>query len=338
MALPLYVAAAAAVLVPAAGLLHLFGPGHEDASERTLVAPLADEVALQAKFKHETGRLQSQPVRVYTQYYFPKQATPKGVVICLHGIYAHSGGLTLLYENLLNRGYVVGALDFRGFGRSAGRFGYIDVFSNYVDDVLAFLEATRVQFPGQKVFVIGISMGGLVLLHTLLRARHGLIDGAVLHAPPVLLADGVRPPAIVETVCRVLVKVLPKLPAIPTHGAARANSNEVASAVEASKQLDDLFYKGRLRLGTALNMLQATLDIQTQYHKIDTPFVLIHGDNDRVCAYAGSKRLFAAAASTDKQLITIPQGEHNLLKEPERFRRQYLHHIGTWLDGRCQVD
>ncbi|RHY92237.1 hypothetical protein DYB35_005448 [Aphanomyces astaci] len=255
-----------------------------------MVAPLADEVALQAKFKHETGRLQSQPVRVYTQYYFPKQATPKGVVICLHGIYAHSGGLTLLYENLLNRGYVVGALDFRGFGRSAGRFGYIDVFSNYVDDVLAFLEATRVQFPGQKVFVIGISMGGLVLLHTLLRARYGLIDGAVLHAPPVLLADGVRPPAIVETVCRVLVKVLPKLPAIPTHGATRANSNEVASAVEASKKLDDLFYKGRLRLGTALNMLQATLDIQTQYHKIDTPFVLIHGDNDRVCAYAGSKR------------------------------------------------
>ncbi|RHZ27088.1 hypothetical protein DYB37_007144 [Aphanomyces astaci] len=284
MALPLFVAAAAA------GLLHLFGPGHEDASERTMVAPLADEVALQAKFKHETGRLQYQPVRVYTQYYFPKQATPKGVVICLHGIYAHSGGLTLLYENLLNRGYVVGALDFRGFGRSAGRFGYIDVFSNYVDDVLAFLEATRVQFPGQKVFVIGISMGGLVLLHTLLRARYGLIDGAVLHAPPVLLADGVRPPAIVETVCRVLVKVLPKLPAIPTHGATRANSNEVASAVEASKQLDDLFYKGRLRLGTALNMLQATLDIQTQYHKIDTPFVLIHGDNDRVCAYAGSKR------------------------------------------------
>ncbi|ETW05102.1 hypothetical protein, variant [Aphanomyces invadans] len=290
MTLPLFVAAAAALLVTFVVIVHLFGPGHEDAPERALVPPLEGEVTLRTTYKYESGRLQAHPVRVYTQYYYPNQTVPKGVVICLHGIYAHSGGLTPLFDDLLQRGYVVGALDFRGFGRTSGRFGYIEKFSHNVDDTLAFLETTRAKFPGQKVFVVGISMGGLILLHTLLRARQGLIDGSVLHAPPVLLADGVRPAAIVEAVFRVLVKVFPKLPAIPTHGSSRANSKEVEEAVETSKQADALFYKGCLRLGTGLNMLEATLDIQTQLHKIEGPFCLIHGDSDRVCAYEGSQR------------------------------------------------
>ncbi|RHY29271.1 hypothetical protein DYB32_005280 [Aphanomyces invadans] len=253
MTLPLFVAAAAALLVTFVVIVHLFGPGHEDAPERALVPPLEGEVTLRTTYKYESGRLQAHPVRVYTQYYYPNQTVPKGVVICLHGIYAHSGGLTPLFDDLLQRGYVVGALDFRGFGRTSGRFGYIEKFSHNVDDTLAFLETTRAKFPGQKVFVVGMTDRWL-------------------------------------TVFRVLVKVFPKLPAIPTHGSSRANSKEVEEAVETSKQADALFYKGCLRLGTGLNMLEATLDIQTQLHKIEGPFCLIHGDSDRVCAYEGSQR------------------------------------------------
>ncbi|CAK4080535.1 unnamed protein product [Aphanomyces euteiches] len=328
------VAAVSAIAVPLAVLVYLFGPGHEDVPERLLAAPLAEEAALQAEFKHEAGTiLQPGNVRVYTQYYFPKTSSPKAVVVYFHGINAHGGRLTVMYEDMLRRGYIVGALDFRGFGRSSGRLGFITDFADYVFDALTFLESTRVKFPGQKVFVLGTSMGGLILLHTLLKARPGLIDGSVLQAPPVLLAKGMRPPAFVEGFLRLAAKAVPKLPFMRPHGP-RSNSKAVEKEVERSKLADPLFYGGCLRLGTALAIANALQHIQDNGHKIDAPFCLIHGEGDRVCAIEGSERFFPTAASKDKRFIKYPGGEHNVVQEPEEFVQPFLDDVAAWIEAR----
>ncbi|KAF0692085.1 Aste57867_16776 [Aphanomyces stellatus] len=326
--------AAAAVVVPTTAVIYAFGSGHEDAPERIAAPPLPDEARLQASFQHETGSLmRPHNVRLYTQYYYPKTAKPKAVVLYLHGIYAHGGRFAVAFDDMLKRDYIVGSFDFRGFGRSAGTHGYIADFADYADDVLAFLEATRAKFPKQKLFLVGVSMGALVQLYTLLKARDGLIDGSVMHAPPVFLAPGMKPPLPIEMIGRLLVNVVPKLPAIKPHGS-KSNSKHVEAEVEAEKAADSLWYGGRLRLGTAFQMLQATEGIQAVYHNITAPFCLIHGESDRICAIQGSERLFDAAASTDKVFIRYPGGEHNLLQEPDEFRTPYLNDIAAWIEAR----
>ncbi|KAF0698733.1 hypothetical protein As57867_010647, partial [Aphanomyces stellatus] len=235
--------------------------------------------------------------------------------------------------DMLKRDYIVGSFDFRGFGRSAGTHGYIADFADYADDVLAFLEATRAKFPKQKLFLVGVSFGALVQLYTLLKARDGLIDGSVIHAPPVFLAPGVKPPLPIEMIARLLVHVVPKLPAIKPHSS-KSNSDAVGARIQAWRESDPIFYDGRLRLGTAFQMLQATEGIQAQYHKIKAPFCLIHGENDRVCAIEGSNRFFDAAMSTDKEYIKYPHGEHNILDEPDEARIVYLNDIAKWIEAR----
>ncbi|KAF0698732.1 Aste57867_10686 [Aphanomyces stellatus] len=334
MASSLALAATAIVAPAAAALIYVFGPGHEDAPERAVVPPQPEEARLQATFKHETGSLmRPHNVRLYTQYYYPKTATPKAVIVYLHGINAHSGRFAVAFDDLLQRDYIVGSFDFRGYGRSSGTHGYIANFADFADDALAFLEATRAKFPSQKLFLVGVSMGALVQLYTLLKARDGLVDGAVIHAPPVFLAPGMKPPRPIEMIGRLLVHVVPKLPVIKPHSS-KSNSDSVAEHMLAWRLSDPIFYAGRLRVGTGFQLLEATEGIQAQYHNITTPFCLIHGENDRVCAVEGSDRFFEAAMSTDKEYIKYPNGEHNLLDEPEEFRKPYLDDIAKWIDAR----
>ncbi|KAF0692086.1 Aste57867_16777 [Aphanomyces stellatus] len=326
----------AVLVVLVTTLLCFFGPGHEDASERAAAAPRPAELALQAVYKHDASFFVQQPntVRIFTQYYYPHKAIrpPKAVVLYVHGLFGHSGCMTTMFEDMLRRGYVVGALDLRGHGRSSGRFGYIQDFSDSVDDILAFVKATRAKFPTRKLFLVGLSMGGLLVMHTLLRARPGLIDGSVLHAPPVMLADGVRPPAPVESIFKFLVQYVPKLPLVasPT---LRTNSKSVEAQVQHERDADPLIYQGPVALGTACAILQATLTIQDEYHKIDAPFMLVHGELDRVCAIEGSERFMDVVRSEDKVFVRYPRGEHSLLEEPESFRRPFLNDIAKWIDA-----
>ena len=65
------------------------------------------------------------------------------------------------------KGYAVYAFDLRGFGHSPGPRGYINEWAEYRQDVKAFLEFMHEQEPGQAVFLLGHSMGGLVVQATI---------------------------------------------------------------------------------------------------------------------------------------------------------------------------
>jgi alpha-beta hydrolase superfamily lysophospholipase len=81
----------------------------------------------------------------------------KGVVILMHGVHANRLVMVSRAEFLSHAGYSVLLFDFQGHGESIGKvitFGFLES-----RDATAAVEFIRKQCPGEKIAVIGVSMG-----------------------------------------------------------------------------------------------------------------------------------------------------------------------------------
>jgi alpha-beta hydrolase superfamily lysophospholipase len=61
-----------------------------------------------------------------------------------------------------SRGIASYALALRGFGDTPGIKGHVDSFRTYLSDIEALVPIIRKEYPGQKIFLLGESLGGLI--------------------------------------------------------------------------------------------------------------------------------------------------------------------------------
>ncbi len=108
---------------------------------------------------------------------------PRGAVLLLHGLGEHSGRYRPLADALGRRGYSLFAFDLRGHGRSQGPRGEVDLFSRFLEDLLAVEEVMDRQLgAGVPRFLLGHSLGGLIALRRLQTAS-APFQGGILSAP-----------------------------------------------------------------------------------------------------------------------------------------------------------
>jgi alpha-beta hydrolase superfamily lysophospholipase len=86
------------------------------------------------------------------------------------------------WVQLLNQaGYSVCGIDSRGFGRSAGLFGYVGSYQQWVSDLLQFSQLvkdpTRQSFGTVPLMLLGCSLGANLILHAALQ-QVGLSDAS----------------------------------------------------------------------------------------------------------------------------------------------------------------
>jgi lysophospholipase len=91
----------------------------------------------------------------------------RGTVILVHGYLDHTGLYRNLIRELLRRQYTVVCYDLIGHGLSSGELGYIDSYSQYVDQLNQVISAVSEFCPG-PLHAIGQSTGGAILLKHLL--------------------------------------------------------------------------------------------------------------------------------------------------------------------------
>lgn len=103
-------------------------------------------------------------------------------------------------------------------------------------------------------------------------------------------------------------------------------------------KLDKLRYSKYPRLGTAQELLSATERLEATLHEITLPFIVLHGLDDKVTSWEGSKMLYNAAstADKDKEMWLYPHLCHALLhgEKPSTCDRVFKDII-EWLDRRC---
>jgi acylglycerol lipase len=273
----------------------------------------------------ESSFLSTDALDLFERRWLPR-GTPRGAVAIVHGYAEHSGRYGHVAERLVERGYAVFALDLRGHGRSPGARAVVRSFDEYVADVSAFLAGVRRRHAEVPVFLLGHSMGGLIV--SLYLTEHGdFLRGAVLSGPAVR-AEG-NGPRVIEWLFRAIGRVLPNL------RVATLDSTKVSRdpAEVAAYDADPLNYHGKMKAGLVAAFSKALRTLQKRAAGISIPIAIFHGSADGLADPEGSRVLHNRVSSADKMLRIYDGLYHEIFNEPERER--VIGDVIAWLDERC---
>lgn len=270
---------------------------------------------------HKEGTLTTRDrIILYTQRW--QAAQPQATVVLIHGLAEHSARYRHVGEYLAARGYTVQAMDLRGHGRSPGKRILVQKIDEYSNDVADLLAQVRTQAPDQPLFLLGHSLGGLIVTYHVLTQSPDL-RGVILSGPA-LQVDGVSPFQLM--VGRVLARIAPTLPMKKLDATAVSRDPAVVKAY----QSDPLIYPGAIPSATGVAMIEAIHAIQQQMETFRLPLLIVQGSADRLVNPEGSKQLYARAGSADKTLKLYEGLYHEVLNEPEQ--EQIMAEIVAWLE------
>lgn len=258
----------------------------------------------------------------YQSWYPP--GTVKAVVVLVHGFGEHCDRYSTVTTALTQAGYAVFGFDNQGHGRSEGQRGHVYRWQDYRDNVSAFLAQVRCHEPTLPLFVLGHSLGGLIVLDFALIAPQGL-KGIIISGPPIRPV-GIAKPYLV-TIARILSGIWPRF-SMDVGAGAEALSRDPEIINQAKD--DPLTHSvATVRWGT-----ECLATISTVRHNVDqlqVPILLIHGSADKVNDLQGSQEIFKKIKVADKRLIIYPGSYHEPHNDLDR--NQVMHDLINWLEN-----
>lgn len=262
--------------------------------------------------------------RLFVRTWLPPGA-PRAAVIFVHGLGDHSGLHQVLGERLEPLGIAVVAPDLRGNGRSPGPRGHVERWDRFRQDLRCLFIRTRAACPDIPLFLMGFSLGGLVVLDYALHYPDG-VRGVIAVAPP-LGELGV--PRVLLALGRVVSRIWPGF-SLPTGMDLNGLSRD--PQVVHDVVTDPLFHRlGSARLSTEVS--GTITELQEQAPGFPLPILLLHGAADRMVAPEGSRRFIARVRHPDARLIEYPGAYHALLADLDR--EQVLADLCDWIAARC---
>ena len=111
----------------------------------------------------------------------PAVGETKAHVVLCHGANEHVGRYGHVIESLNKAGFAVTGLDLRGHGKSGGKRCHVLRWEHYSEDIRVVIQSV-----GGPVFVLGHSMGGLVVLEAIRSGINGTEIKGVMTSNPLL--------------------------------------------------------------------------------------------------------------------------------------------------------
>lgn len=274
---------------------------------------------------HQDGTFMgSRGADIYYQAWLP-DGDPKAALVIVHGLAEHSGRYGNVIEHLVPRGYALYGFDLVGHGRSSGARVYVRQLADYIDSLHQYLAKVQEWQPGRPHFLLGHSMGGLIVPYYLLECQDGLA-GAILSAPSVAVPEYVTPVTIV--LGRLLSRLLPRAGLMGIDAEAVSSDRAVVRAYDS----DPLVYRGKTTARLAAELLKAVRRVNDEASRIDLPLLILQGSDDQLVDPRGARMLYDAVRSEDKTLKVYQGLYHEVHNEPERD--QVLADLEAWLEAR----
>jgi alpha-beta hydrolase superfamily lysophospholipase len=259
-------------------------------------------------YQHHDGTFAgSDGLELYYQAWLPPGRPFRAVLVNLHGLGDHSSLYPTIASHFPGRGMAVYAYDMRGNGRSPGQRAYLREWEEYRGDLHAFLALVRKREGNTPTFILGHSLGGLVVLDYALRHPDGL--SGVIAAAPALGRVGVPP--LLMALGRIMSHVWPRFSlevGMDLSGLARE------PAVVKTVLDDPLFHRrGTARLSTEVTA--AIARVQARAPELAVPLLILHGSADRMVPPDGSREFFSKVRYPDRALREYPDGYHCLFAD-----------------------
>jgi alpha-beta hydrolase superfamily lysophospholipase len=258
---------------------------------------------------------------------------PQAVIIALHGMSDYSNAFDMPGKAWAARGITTLAIDQRGFGRAAnpGLWAGSDVMRSDLNDLAI---AAHARFPGVKVFALGESMGGAVVLSGLAGPFPPVVDGAVLVSPAVWSRADM--PALYRVALFMVAHVTPGI--ILTNNAAGrvvkvVPSDNVPMLIALGK--DPLFQK-QTRADALYGLVNLMGEARTAPERLASattsastpPILYLHGEKDQIIPPEPAEATLKALGNR-ADVREYPDGYHMLLRDLEGAKVQ--EDVAAWV-------
>ncbi|MFO7930892.1 MAG: alpha/beta hydrolase [Thermodesulfobacteriota bacterium] len=268
--------------------------------------------------------------RLFFRQFPPRGEVSAGIVIA-HGLGEHSGRYTALAERLADNGILVTAVDHRGHGRSNAKRGYVRRFSDYTTDLEIILEKCRDQVPENcPVFILGHSLGGLMVLNFAMQSTSDRIGGVIASSPA--LATSVEIPRAKAAAGRILSRIWPAIsfdnelaPEYLSH------DNEVVK-----NYVSDHLVHRRVSARLFTEMMDTMQRTRENPHLITVPVLMQVAGDDKFTDPDSARNFFKGISAQDKVLYSYNGLFHEIYNETREQRQRVIADLEDWLRERIR--
>lgn len=251
---------------------------------------------------------------------------PKSILLIIHG-YAEHGYRYDEFARLLNEHQIeVYSYDQRGHGASEGIRAYVERFDLLLDDLdkmIAFMNSQHRKIP---LFLMGHSMGGLVVTKYCIERNVDGVKGLITSAAALKLDENLSP--VLQFIAPLLGKIFPKLKTQKLDKTYLTRSEDNLK----SYMNDPLNYLEGTRARTGAELIGSIKETATKFNKLALPLLALHGTGEKLTDYRGTERLYNESVSTDKELKLYNGLYHELIHEPEK--EIVMDDIICWIESR----
>jgi len=273
----------------------------------------------------------SQPKsRVALQTWEATNVAAKFHLLFVHGALAYSGRHAPMFEWMIRQlgGQLkIHALDIVGHGVSTGPRAHVDSFSVYTADFLQAMKVLREEYPQGEFVLMGHSLGGLIVLKTLLEEEQSLPfwpKGMVLSNPcirPLQVVDFPKIHELLATLSQRFPQM--RLPRV-------LKGRDVARDAEAANQFEtDPLIPHFLTARMAREVWLASEGVRALSYFVKVPVLFLVSDEDKV---VDREATLLFARGIDKKWAKVEKYSncgHELLHE--NIRQKVWRDIIDWL-------
>jgi alpha/beta superfamily hydrolase len=248
--------------------------------------------------------IKSEDAKLYAELHFPDEV-PAPAILILHGMNSQGFHLLKIYDRLVKtacrEGYAVMLFDFRGVGKSTGKFDYGIGEQQNVKSALNYI-ASRSEVSHDQIYVVGHSLGGAVSLYALQDETR--VKGLVLWSTPKNHNYNVK-------------KFMRR-----TKGKLSLYAFLVLSRMDKLLNVSSLFrlevYGIELRPRFVREKLMKLNECEAASKLRNVPLLIVIGDKDVLVGVDEAKAIYQAA-SEPKKLVIIADADHIYLRKEEEL-------------------
>jgi alpha-beta hydrolase superfamily lysophospholipase len=245
----------------------------------------------------------------------------RAAVLLLHGIAEHGGRYEHVGRRLADAGFDVVAIDHRGYGRSGGRRGHVDRWSQFTDDVEDQL--VEVRALGLPTVLLGHSMGGLM-------ASRYCVD-TDRPQPDLLVLSGPALEAEIKPHLRIAAPLIGRL--APT---VEIKEDGDPALLSKDPRVGEVFYADPYRVPyptarLGLELMGAMREAHENIANVTLPILVLHGTDDGLVPHSASQ-VFETLPNAER--ILYEGLRHELFNEAEGL--EIVDTVIDWVDGQLR--
>lgn len=206
----------------------------------------------------------------------PQYKSPRGTILLVHGFGEHCSRYGHVARFFNEKGFTVVGFDHRGHGQSEGKRGHTPNVENYFDDVILMLDLVKNNFGTQNIVIWGHSMGGNIVLNTVLRRKPAHLKAVVVTGAWVRLAFEPKPFMI--TLGKMMRSIYPSF-----SQSGGLNVQHICTdkrVVEAYKA--DPLVHGSITAAAGMGLTEAAAWLDAFEGEVGYPLLMMHGEKDYI--------------------------------------------------------